>query len=122
LNSENRKEAAAKAKKRWGKSYAIRNSGHMSSPEMRQSASLTVRTARAEMNRIEEEIQSRLKDCDWYQELRGQQREQRERIRKTEGTSMHYRFSVGSQNGLFFSVQGQGDTWEEAFQKADSKS
>ena len=45
----------------------------------------------------------------------------KEQIQKLLPTALRYRYSVGyiGGGGLFFSVQGQGDTWEEAFSKVD---
>jgi hypothetical protein len=59
---------------------------------------------------------------DWYQELRAKQREYRDQIRKHEGNALHYRFDVGRETSFgFVEVLGSGDTWEEAFAKADER-
>jgi len=114
-------QAVAKAKKRWGKTFYVRNSGHFSSPEQRKTALDAVLNARAEIKRIEEEVARRLAELDWYQELLKQRRECRQQISNTEGDAHHYRFSVGRASGLFNEIMGQGDTWEEAFAAADRR-
>lgn len=115
-------QAAAKAKKRWGNRFMVRNSGYFTSPEKRQAAQTTTVNARAEIKRIDEEVAARLKELDWYQELQKQRRKARERISQNEGLSLYYRFSVGKQTSFGFNeIVGQGDTWEEAFADADKR-
>lgn len=114
-------QAVAKAKKRWGNRFYVRNGEHFSSPEQRQQALSTVQEARAEAKRIDEEITRRLSECDWYQQLDQKRRALRKQVSDTAGYAMHYRFSVGKQNGMFNEVLGQGDTWEEAFAEADKR-
>ena len=29
----------------------------------------------------------------------------------------HYRFTVGTSNGMFFHIRAQGDSWEEVIEK-----
>lgn len=114
-------QAAAKAKKRWGKVAYARNGGSMSSPERRAEARQIVLDARAEIKEIGEEITRRLNELDWYQELVGKRREAQKRVSKTEGYAHYYRFSVGKRSGFFNEIVGQGDTWEEAFAMAEGK-
>lgn len=112
-------QAIAKAKKRWGAKFSVRAGQSFSSPERRTQARDTVVQARDEIKQIDEEVARRLKELDWYQELQTRRRKCREHVSNTEGLAHYYRFSVGTQNGVFFSVAGQGDTWEEAFAKAN---
>lgn len=114
-------QAATQAKKRWGKKAYIRNSESMSSPEKRKASLDAVLAARAEIKRIDEEVARRLKELDWYQELQKQRRECREQISKTEGYAHYYRFSVGKNLEWATEIIGSGDTWEEAFAKADER-
>ena len=115
-------QAATKAKKRWGAAYYIRAGQSFSSPERREKARATCIEARAEIKRIEEEITQRLSELPWHQELMAQKRKLRKQVDTTQGEALYHRFSVGKSNGMFNTILGDGDTWEEAFAKADSKS
>lgn len=115
-------QAAAKAKKRWGKAFYVRNGESFSSPDKRKAALDTVLSARARKKEIDDEVQRRLNEMDWYQELQKERRECVERARKTEGYAHYYRFSVSRQTAMgFHEILGQGDTWEEAFAQADMR-
>lgn len=114
-------QAAAKAKKRWGNRFYVRNSGHMSSPERRSEALRVVQEARARQKEIDDEVRRRMKEMDWYQELCKERRQCVETISKTEGNAHHYRFSIGKSGGMFTEIIGSGDTWEEAFAQADQR-
>lgn len=114
-------QAAAKAKKRWGKQAYIRAGQSFSDGERRGRASTTLREARAEVKHIDEEITRRLSECDWYQELRQQRRELTKQISDTQGSATYYKFSVGRFNGWANEIIGWGDTWEEAFAMADKR-
>lgn len=108
-------QAATKAKKLWGKSFYVRNSGHVSSQEKRDEASKRYKAARTEIETIEADIKLRLRQLDWYQELRKQQRELRKESETAQSIALFHRFSVGKSNNLFTEILGSGDTWEEAF-------
>jgi hypothetical protein len=119
-------QAAAKAKKRWGASFYIRADESFSSPERREKAQTTVREANERIKHIDDEIRRRLDELDWYRELISEKRNLRKTVAKTEGHAFYYRFSVGTQNGIsgvgiFNTILGDGDTWEEAFAKADTR-
>lgn len=49
-----------------------------------------------------------------------QKKERRKEMRELLRESLNYRYAVGTvEMGMFFSVRGQGDTWEQAFEAAD---
>lgn len=114
-------QAKREAKKRWGDKFYIRNGTHFSSQERRDTARAESKEAKAEIDAIEAEIKERLSRLDWYQELRTRQRELHKKRDKAQGESMHYRFNVGRSNGMFTTILGQGDTWEQAFEAANGK-
>lgn len=113
--------AAKEAKKRWGKAAYIRNAGSFSSPEKRDSKRREFLAAKAEIEAIEAEIKERLAMLDWYQELIKRKQELRKTKDNAQGYSMYYRFTVGKSNGMFNEILGQGDTWAEAFEKANGR-
>lgn len=114
-------QAAAKAKRLWGAKFYVRNGERFSSAERRDKNRAECKEAKAQIDAIEAEIKERLSKLDWYQELRARQRELWKTKDKASGESMYYRFSVGKRGPVFTEILGQGDTWEEAFQKAEGK-
>jgi hypothetical protein len=101
----NRSQALKEAVRLWGKKAGVQDDGptRPSSPELRAAASA----------RLKELNAARTKD-----ETREARKERMELL----GQSGHYRYQVGtvmSMCGLSgFFIRGQGDTWEEAFEKA----
>lgn len=105
----NKKQALAKAQKMFGKNAMIRDmgAGRKSSPALREAAKKQF---------------AELKDVDVKAMSHEQLVNYRERKNLTAYESHHYRFSVGKiALGMFFSVEGSGDTWEEAFTAAEKK-
>jgi len=91
----NEKQELSKARKRWGKKALIQDNGKTSTPELRESA----HKAKNAMTRTKEN--SRKYD-------------------KLLMDSIRYRYSVGyNAMGLCFHVSGHGDSWSDAFDKAD---
>ena len=114
-----RDQAMREARKRWGKNAIIemRNQG-VSSPEAREEATAKRDAHQAVYEALVKEKNDRLAQLDWLQELNAQIKAVG-KLKSDESWRTHYyRFSVGnSMLGLAFMVQGQGDTWEEAFAK-----
>src|ERR1043165_4686687 len=114
-------QATAQEKKRWGKQFFVRNGESFSSVEKRDKNRDQYRAATKEIADIEAEIKRRLSELDWYQELRERQRKLRSEANVAQGNALYYRFSVGRRTSTFNEILGQGDTWEEAFAKADDR-
>jgi len=114
-----KQQAEKLARKRWGKRAIVRQGDDMSSPERRAKGREQLIAARDEITAIEQEIAERLNALDWYQELLARKREALKRKDAAFWPSMYYRFEVGKFDGLGFSIEGQGDTFEQAFAKAD---
>lgn len=118
-----REQALKEARKRFGKDARIQVYDKCSSPEARGDALATVKAARARIEAIEAEIAERLKALDWYQALRAEQKAERETIKSIGNAAMYYKFNVGKVSNVgglsFYHVDGQGDTWEQAFAQAD---
>jgi hypothetical protein len=106
----NRSQALKEAVRLWGKKAAVRDSGKPTSEEARKTASAKLPDARA-----------------MYKSAAPAERKAyRAELDSILSVALAYRYSVGyvgSAAGLFsyFSVQGQGDTWEEAFAKATKR-
>jgi len=101
----NAKQALAQARKRWGKRAAVEDSKRESSSQIRDEAT-------AELKRLKE--------------IKDRTPEQQTQYERARGRSWHYRYQVGEVTVVFgafaaFHVYGQGDTWEEAFTKADER-
>jgi hypothetical protein len=114
-------QAKAQAKKRWGNKFYLRNMGHMSGPERRAKAKDAFLAAKSEIEAIDNEIKQRLAECDWYQELTTRKRKLQKVKDTNQGESHYYRFGVGKTGSMFTEILGHGDTWEEAFAKADER-
>jgi hypothetical protein len=52
-----------------------------------------------------------------YQELSKQYKDEQEAVEKLASISRHYKFTVGTTDGMFFSVRAEGDSWEEVIAK-----
>lgn len=106
----NRSQALKEAVRRWGKTAAVRDDGpkRASNPERRAAASADLKQFRATIPKDQRPT-----------------REQREEIDRLFSEAMRERFTVGVIHtfcGLSaFWVKGTGDSWEEAFTKAEDK-
>lgn len=100
------KQAYKEAVKRFGSNGAVQyNKNNRSTPEERLAAS----TANIE-------LRQKVREC----EDKDQKKVLSERQRDAMFAAMRYAYSVGSvELGMFFSVKGQGDSWDEAFLDAD---
>lgn len=52
-----------------------------------------------------------------YQQLKTAYWQAKENCDKLQSISLHYRFTAGRSNGMFFHVMAQGDSWEEVIAK-----
>lgn len=99
----NIRSALKAAQKRWGKRAMVQDAKHPSDAETQAKAS-------AELKRLRDT----LTETERY--------ERRKEIMALRDVALYYRYSVGYvAMGAFFSVEGQGHTWEEAFAKADER-
>jgi|SRR5215475_9937079 len=114
-------QAEKLARKRWGKQAIVRQGEDLSSPERRAKGKEQHTAAHDEILAIEKEIAERLAALEWYQELLRRKREALKRKDAAFWPSIYYRFEVGTFDGLAFSIKGQGDTFEQAFEHADER-
>lgn len=117
-----RAEAVKKLMKLYGPKAYWRVSNGVSSPEQRAAALEQMRALRAQKDALDADLKARLAACDWYQELRAQQRDLSQRIDREQGNAMYHKFSIGKNlGGLFTEITASGDTWEECFAKVEQK-
>ena len=117
-----REQAQKRAQKLWGKRAAIRADGDLSSPEKREAAMARRDQIKAQQAEIDEEIKRR-EEAAGIPELRRQWSELGKPRTQAMSDAMHYRFSVGFIDNVIgaFNIEGQGDTWEEAFGVVERK-
>lgn len=114
-----REQALRKARKKWGTKALIRASEPISSQEKREAAAATMRAARERRDAIDKEVAERLKTLDWYQALMAERKETVKTINEVQGWVSYFKFNVGYDAGIAFHISGYGDTWEQAFEKAE---
>jgi hypothetical protein len=100
----NAKQALKEARRRWGDKAAVRDEPRFASTDEKRAE------ARAQRSAL---MQSLTKE------------EQRARYKELDALlydSYRYRYTVGRiALGLFFAVEGQGDSWEAAFAQCDER-
>lgn len=118
-----RDQAMREAKKRWGKNALIRVSAlGVSSPEARAAGTAAHLERKQRYEELKAEKEARLAALDWLRELNDKIAEAGKEMRNNQWKQSYYRFSVGTNIlGFAFGVEGEGDTWEEAFEKASRK-
>ena len=104
----NANQALAQARKRWGKRAMIEDSKRDSSEKIRAEAKTELERLRATLTKEQQ-----------------QEPENRKLIRELASKTWRYRYRVGSFSDFCglgaFLVNGEGDTWEAAFAKADGR-
>lgn len=117
-----RQEAMSKLQRLWGKRALYRIGERLSSQEERDAMRAKRQELRAGIDAVIAETNRRLKECDWYQELRAREQALRAEMKKVDGVP-YYKFTIGRRDSIlgFFGVEAQGDTWEECFAKVEQK-
>lgn len=64
-------------------------------------------------------VRERLSALDWYRALQAENTAVYKQLQEAKTASRYFKFEVGYGDGLGSHVLGEGDTWEEAFKKAD---
>lgn len=116
-----RNVALKKLEKLLGKRLCWRINPKAFTPEEREAAKTAFLAAAAERKRLTELREARYQailaaDAE-YQSLREQEREARKRSEHLSGVMMSRKITVGIDNGLFFHVKAEGDSWEEVIAK-----
>lgn len=116
-----REQAQREGRKRWGVKSIVRAHESLSSPERRAEADVLFQTAKNRIEAIDKEVDDRIKAMEWYQVLQAERKVMRGQKEANMWQRSYHKFSVGYNSmGIAFHVSGEGDTWEEAFQKADA--
>lgn len=123
------KGAVAIAQRMFGSSGGVRDTRRASSPELRAEASAALAAHRALKPALPEMVRGSYPDEMPFAEvmaLRATQIAALREWRKVEselvGTALTgYRYAVGLSSVMSFQVMGEGDTWEEAFEKATAR-
>jgi hypothetical protein len=116
-----RTQALNKAVKRWGTKAMVRAGTQVTSQEKRDRARVACAELKAKRQALEQERADKLKELPWLQEMNKAIQKLRDAENQMSGQAWHYKFAVGYVDDILgaFHVQGQGDTWEQAFEKAE---
>jgi hypothetical protein len=108
-------QALKLARAKWGENGTLRDVKNASTKERREAASEELRAHRAR-----KPVKPDSTEPDDYDDYRKRFHEWRQLETSLMVVALSYRYSVGymTMGGLAFSVQGQGDTWEEACRNA----
>lgn len=116
-----RSVAIKKLRNIFGKSFGYRVDPTAPSSDERTAAHEEIKTAVAERNDLEARRQARVEvilaaDTE-YQSLKADHEAAKKRVQRLMAISTHYKITVGTCGGLFFTVRGQGDSWEDVIQQ-----
>lgn len=117
--------ALKKLTKLLGKSLSYRVDAKAPSRDEREAARLELPAAVQERNNLRERMDARRKailegDAE-YQALQTSFAAARDRAEKISSITRHYKFTVGTSNGMFFMHSAEGDSWEEVIEKVAAK-
>jgi uncharacterized protein YfiM (DUF2279 family) len=108
-----------------GKSMGYRVDPKAPTAEEREEALRQLPALNAETQQAEKAMQdyrtALLAGDQKYQELVATWQDVRKRRSKTVSITHHFKITVGNGNGMFFSVMGQGDSWEDVIRQVEKK-
>lgn len=117
-----REAAIRRARKLWGAKAKVRATAELSSPERREAAGAKAREIKARREAMRADVDARVAQfkrdtgLDLIEvECKRLGKEQQEAFYY----ATYYKFAIGLGLGFVFSVQAQGDTWEDAFRKVE---
>lgn len=120
-----RTEAIKKLGKLLGKSLGYRVDTQAPTKDERTAAYEQFKAAAKERKTLEEKRNARRQEIlaadAEYQALVAAHKEAKEHADKLGAVSRQYKFTVGTNSGMFFHVRAQGDTWEEIIDKVEAK-
>ena len=104
-----------------GKSVGYRLDPKAPDQDDRDAAKALLPDAAAKVKALREQMEARkseiLKADAEFQRLRAEYKAADKARNELASITYRYRLTVGQNNGLFFSVRAQGDSWEEIFTK-----
>ena len=108
-----------------GKSLGYRIDPKAPDQDDRDEAMTKLPDATAKRKTLSEQMEARrmevLQADAEYQQLKAAHAEAKKCCDELFGITRHYRFTVGTSNGMFFLVKAQGDTWEDVIGKLTEK-
>ena len=108
-----------------GKSLGYRIDPKAPFQEQRDAARAELPDVNARKKTLNEQMIARSReilDADSeYRLLKANYNNLREYSEKLSSITMHYKITVGTSNGMFFTVRAQGDTWEQVIGKLAEK-
>lgn len=115
-----RDEAIKRAKKLLGPKAFVEAGERLSSPEERATNTGRIKAVRARRQEISEEINRRLKLEPWWQALHAEDQRLHTELKGLYPIP-YYKFRVGHVDTMlgWRHSSGEGDTWEQAFEKAE---
>lgn len=116
-----RDHAIKAARKRYGKSAHIRAGERLSSPERREAADVERRALLAKRNEMNQDL-DRTTDPTRRAEVEAEIKRLNKAITEAAYWATYRKFAIGQiALGMFFAIDAEGDTWEEAFAEATRK-
>lgn len=120
-----RKEAIRKLGKILGKSLGYRVDPDAPDREEREAALAAFKPAREKAEALLKQKEARIKallDADAeYQRIKAEHEAAKKSRDRLASLTCHYKFTVGTSNGMFFHVKAQGDSWEEILEKLNRR-
>jgi hypothetical protein len=120
-----RSVAIKKLTKLLGKTLMWRINPKAATPEEREAAKAAFPEASAEAKRLKELREARyaavLEADVEYQSLKTQAKAASDHASRLSGIMFSRKITVGVNNGLFFHVKAEGDSWEDVIQKLTAK-
>ena len=117
--------AIKKLGKLLGKSFGYRVDPAAPDKDARAEAREILRQIGPQRDAIEKAMEARraelLKGDAEYQRLAADYQEARKHCARLASTLHHYRFTAGTNAGLFFHIKAEGDSWEEVIEKLTEK-
>jgi len=116
-----REDAIKKLGKLLGKSLGYRVDPKAPDADEREEALIKLRAATATRNDLKTKMEARrsviLEADAEYRSLLDDWKAASEAANRLMSLTNHYRFTVGTSNGMFFVIKAQGDSWEEVIAK-----
>jgi GNAT superfamily N-acetyltransferase len=104
-----------------GKSLGYRVDPKAPSEEQRAEAKMALMPAIEARNKLREEKEARLQAIlaadPEYQRLKIATKAASEEVDRLASITRHYKMTVGTTNGLFFTIKAEGDSWEQVIAK-----
>ena len=123
MNME-RSVAIKKLEKLLGKKLAWRINPKALDAEERQAARETLTAAIAERKALQEKRDARERELladPEYQQLKAAAKAAAENAERISGLTRCFKITVGTNEGMFFLVKAEGDSWEQIIEKLTAK-